>query len=56
MHIYCEAHDIVGEQREDVFYHVQNLDKAYLDWSAKKQKKHVDAQKHRPPTPAKKSR
>jgi len=36
IHHYCEAHGIVGEQREDVFFHVARLDKAYLDWSAKK--------------------
>lgn len=36
IHHYCEAHDMDGEQREDVFYHVARLDKAYLDWSAKK--------------------
>lgn len=38
IHIYCDAHYIEGEQREDVFYHVQHLDKSYLDWSAKKHK------------------
>jgi hypothetical protein len=35
---YCEVHGIEGEQREDVFYHVQHLDKSYLDWSAKRHK------------------
>lgn len=33
---YCQANEIEGEQREDVFYHVAHLDKAYLDWSSKK--------------------
>lgn len=36
IHYYCQANDIVEEQREDVFYHVTRLDKAYLDWSNKK--------------------
>lgn len=36
IHYYCEAHGIEGEQREEVFYHVAQLDTAYLDWSAKK--------------------
>lgn len=36
IHHYCEANEIEGEQREDMFYHVAHLDKAYLDWSAKK--------------------
>lgn len=43
IHIYCEAHQIEGEQREDVFYHVQHLDKSYLDWMTKKHKQHVAA-------------
>lgn len=36
IHHYCEAHEIEGEQKEDVFYHIARLDKTYLDWSAKK--------------------
>lgn len=43
IHLYCEANEIVGEQREDVFYHVERLDKSYLDWLAKKQKKSAKA-------------
>lgn len=38
IHHYCEAHEIEGEQREDVFYHVARLDKAYLDHTAEKMK------------------
>lgn len=38
IHHYCEANEIVGEQREDVFYHTARLDKAYLDWSADRSK------------------
>lgn len=32
---YCEVYGIEGEQREDLFYHVQHLDKAYLDRALK---------------------
>lgn len=35
---YCEANEITGEQREDVFYHVTHMDKVYLDWSLEKAK------------------
>lgn len=35
---YCIAHDIAGEQMEDFFYHVQQLDRAYLEFKAKKLK------------------
>lgn len=35
IHEYCEAHGIEDELREDMFYHVARLDKAYLDWSSK---------------------
>jgi hypothetical protein len=30
---YCNEYDIHGEQREDMFYFVQKLDEAYLNWS-----------------------
>lgn len=40
---YCDEHDIQDEQREDVFYHVQHLDSAYLDWKFKKNKAEQDA-------------
>lgn len=33
---YCMAHGINGEQREDMFYHIQHLDAAYLNYKAKK--------------------
>lgn len=36
---YCDVHDIAGEQREDVFYHVQRLDKTYMDWQTDKAEK-----------------
>jgi hypothetical protein len=38
IHHYCEAHDVSGEQREDLLYYVQHMDKAYLDWQTKKGK------------------
>lgn len=44
---YCEAFDIAGEQREDLFYHVEHLDKSYLAWLEKK---------HKPPSPPKGSK
>ncbi len=53
IHLYCEANGITGEQREDVFYHVEHLDKSYLDWLAKKQKQRLDASK---PPPTKRGR
>lgn len=33
---YCEVYDIVDEQREDLFYHVQRLDKVYMEWQRDK--------------------
>lgn len=38
IHEYCMSHDIVGEQREDFFYHIKQLDHAYLKWRAEKTK------------------
>lgn len=38
IHLYCEVHDIVGEQREDLIYFVQHMDRAYMDWQTKKGK------------------
>lgn len=35
---WADANEIEGEQREDLFYHIQALDKAYLDFKAKKLK------------------
>ena len=42
IHLYCEVNEITGCQREDVFYHVQRLDKWYLDWSTKRYKKQLN--------------
>lgn len=32
---YCNIHGITGEQREDVIYHVQNMDAVYLEHKGK---------------------
>lgn len=56
IHTYCEAHGIEGRQREDMFYHVERLDKVYLDWSAKRFKTHMNSLKPASPPPAKGSK
>jgi hypothetical protein len=33
---YCNEYGIEGEQREDMFYHIQKMDNAYLEWSTNK--------------------
>lgn len=33
---YCETFAVEDEQREDLFYFVERLDKAFLDWRNKK--------------------
>lgn len=38
---YAEVYEVTGEQREDLFYHVQNLDQAYLEWSTTKRTKRM---------------
>ncbi len=35
MHEYCVVNEIEGEQREDLFYFVQKMDSAYLDYRVK---------------------
>lgn len=35
---YADAYDLSGEQREDLFYHIQHMDSAYLDFKAKRLK------------------
>lgn len=40
---YSEVYEVEGEQREDLFYHVQRMDEAYLKWSAAKAKKDAKA-------------
>lgn len=36
---WCEEYEIVGEQREDLFYHVQALDSAFLKWRSQENEK-----------------
>lgn len=42
---YAEVYEVTGEQREDLFFHVQKLDQAYLEWSQAKFKKQANANK-----------
>ena len=35
---YCDRHGIIGEQREDLIYHIQKMDEVYLNFKAKKLK------------------
>lgn len=57
LHEYCSIHDITGEQREDLIYHVQRMDKAYMDWQQNKAKAERDkATAAVPPTSGKKRR
>lgn len=35
---YCLIHGIIGEQRDDLIYHVQKMDETYLSFKAKKLK------------------
>ena len=35
---YCLIHGIIGEQRDDLIYHVQKMDEVYLKFKAKKLK------------------
>ncbi len=36
---YAFVHGFEGEQEEDLFYHIQHLDNAYLEYKTKKLKK-----------------
>lgn len=36
---YCEVYSVEGEQREDMFYHIQRLDRAFLNWCEEKRPK-----------------
>lgn len=42
---YCDVHDLRGEQREDLFYFVQRMDKSYMDWQTKKSKEAAEKAK-----------
>jgi hypothetical protein len=35
---YCYIHGIIGEQRDDLIYHIQRMDEAYLLFKTKKLK------------------
>lgn len=35
---YCMVHDIWGEQRDDMIYHMQHMDAAYLQYKGNKLK------------------
>lgn len=35
---YCISEGIVGEQREDFFYHIERIDGAYMNWQTNKAK------------------
>jgi hypothetical protein len=39
MNTYCEAFEITGEQKHDLFYIIRSLDNAYLKYQADKQEK-----------------
>lgn len=43
IHFYCEANGIVGHQREDMFYHIRQMDNTYLDHKAAKASQESDA-------------
>lgn len=47
IHFYCEANGIVGEQREDMFYHMTQMDSVYLDHKAAKAKQESEASNKR---------
>jgi hypothetical protein len=36
---FCTAHEIEGEQRDDFFYHIKQLDTAYLKFRTKQREK-----------------
>jgi hypothetical protein len=46
---YCEVHGLCGEQREDLFYHVREMDRVHLEWSAKKAKAALEASSKKHP-------
>lgn len=35
---YCKDEGFVGEERSDIFYHVERLDAAYMEWQTAKLK------------------
>lgn len=35
---YCEVYDIVGDQKEDFFFHIKSLDAEFLRWQGEQSK------------------
>lgn len=48
---YCVAHDIEGEQRDDLIYHVSHLDLEYLKYKDKKESSNKSAPINKPKVP-----
>lgn len=48
---YAEVYEVEGEQREDLFYYLEQLDQAYLTWSNAKREKQLASKT--PPKPKK---
>ena len=40
---WAEEHELYGEQREDLFFHVQSLDSVFLDYKVKRAKRQTGA-------------
>ena len=38
IHDYCEAYEIVGDQKEEMHHHIKEMDSAYLEFQNKKKK------------------
>lgn len=51
---YCKEKEIVGEQREAMFYHITHMDSAYLEHRAAKQKREAELNAKTGPTKGKK--
>jgi len=45
---YCKDEDITGEDREDFFYLIGEVDRFYVDWQTKFVKKKLES----PPSPS----
>jgi hypothetical protein len=48
---YCNELGLVGEQREDMFFHIREMDTCYLEFRAKKTQQQSLAQSKGPRTP-----
>lgn len=56
IHTYGEAAALDGEQREDLFYYVQRLDKVYMEWQTKKAEKEREQQQREAEAKAKQTK